>query len=223
MRTELRILCGNTHRTGIQVTLTHHDTTQNDEGCRTETEFLSTEQSHQDDVTTALQLTIYLQTNLTTKTVLHKSLLGFRKSDFRRDTCETHAGCRAGTCTTLGTRDDDEVCLRLSHTGSDGTHATLSYQFYRDSRLRVHILEVEDELSQILDTVDIVMRWRRNQADARDRVTGLGDDLVNLEARQLTTLTRFSTLCHLDLDFLCIYQIFCSHTESTGSHLLGLA
>ena len=52
----------NTHRTGIQVTLTHHDTTQNDEGCRTETEFLSTEQSHQDDVTTALQLTIYLQT-----------------------------------------------------------------------------------------------------------------------------------------------------------------
>ena len=67
------------------------------------------------------------------------------------------------------------------------------------------------------------MRWRRNQADARDRVTGLGDDLVDLEARQLTTLTRFSTLCHLDLDFLCIYQIFCCHTESTGSHLLGLA
>ena len=67
------------------------------------------------------------------------------------------------------------------------------------------------------------MRWRRNQADARNRVTGLGNDLVNLEARQLTTLTRFSTLCHLDLDFLCIYQIFSSHTESTGSHLLGLA
>ena len=54
-------------------------------------------------------------------------------------------------------------------------------------------------------------------------MTGLGNDLVNLEARQLTTLTRFSTLCHLDLDFLCIYQIFSSHTESTGSHLLGLA
>ena len=90
MRTELRILCGNTHRTGIQVTLTHHDTTQNDEGCRTETEFLSTEQSHQDDVTTALQLTIHLQANLAAKTVLYQSLLGFRKSDFRRDTSETH-------------------------------------------------------------------------------------------------------------------------------------
>ena len=44
--TELRILCGNTHRTGIQVTLTHHHTTQDDEGCSTETEFLCTEQSH---------------------------------------------------------------------------------------------------------------------------------------------------------------------------------
>ena len=222
MRTELRILCSNTHRTGIQVTLTHHDTTQNDEGGSTETEFLSTEQSHQDDVATALQLTIHLQTNLSAKTVLHQCLLGFRKSNFRRDTCETHTRCRAGTCTTLSTRDNDEVCLRLSHTGSDGTHTTLSYQLHGDSRLRVHILEVEDELSQILNTVDIVMRWRRNQADARDRVTGLGDDLVDLEARQLTTLTRFSTLCHLDLDFLCIYQIFCCHTESTGSHLLGL-
>ena len=103
MRTELRILCGNTHRTGIQVTLTHHDTTQNDEGGSTETEFLSTEQSHQDDVATALQLTIHLQANLTAKTVLYQSLLGLRKSDFRRDTCESHAGCRAGTCTTLST------------------------------------------------------------------------------------------------------------------------
>ena len=77
MRTELRILCGNTHRTGIQITLTHHDTTQYDESCSTETEFLSTEQSHQDDVATALQLTIHLQANLTAKTVLHQSLLGF--------------------------------------------------------------------------------------------------------------------------------------------------
>ena len=34
---------------------------------------------------------------------------------------------------------------------------------------------------------------------------------------------RFSTLCHLDLDFLCIYQIFCCHTKSTRSNLLGLA
>ena len=90
VRTELRIPCGNTHRTGIQVTLTHHDTTQYDEGGSTETEFLSTEQSHEDDVTTALQLTIHLETNLSTKTVLHQSLLGFRKSNFRRDTSETH-------------------------------------------------------------------------------------------------------------------------------------
>ena len=223
MGTELRILCSHTHRTGIQVTLTHHHTTQYDEGGCTEAELLSTEQSHEDDVTTTLQLTIDLQANLSTKTVLHQSLLSLGETNLRRDTSETHTRCRAGTRTTLGTRDNDEVCLRLSHTGSDGTHTTLSYQLDRDSCLRVYVLEIEDELSQILDTIDIVMRWRRNQADARDRVTGLGDDLVDLEARQLTTLTRFSTLCHLDLDFLCIYQIFCCHTETTRSHLLGLA
>ena len=46
---------------------------------------------------------------------------------------------------------------------SDGTHTTLSYQLHGDSRLRVYVLEVEDELSQILDTVDIVMRWSIRQ------------------------------------------------------------
>ncbi len=54
-------------------------------------------------------------------------------------------------------------------------------------------------------------------------MTGLGDDLVDLETRQLTTFSRLGTLCHLDLDFLCVYQIFCCHTETAGSHLLGLA
>ncbi len=73
--TELRILCGHTHRTGIEVTLAHHHTTQHDEGCRTEAELLGTEQSHEDDVATALQLTVHLQANLSAKTVLHQGLL----------------------------------------------------------------------------------------------------------------------------------------------------
>ena len=65
------------------------------------------------------------------------------------------AGKKAGTRGQLKT-GVGEVAIKAEKAGSE----------LKASRLRVHILEVEDELSQILDTVDIVMRWRRNQTDA---------------------------------------------------------
>ena len=67
------------------------------------------------------------------------------------------------------------------------------------------------------------MRWWRDEADARNRVTCLGDDLVDLKAGQLSALTRLGTLCHLDLYFLGIDEVFGCHTETSRSHLLGFA
>ena len=64
-------------------------------------------------------------------------------------------------------------------------------------------------------------RWR-NQRYSRNRVTGLGDNLIDLEARKLTTLTRFCTLGDLNLNLLSVSEIFCCDTETTGSHLLSL-
>ena len=53
-------------------------------------------------------------------------------------------------------------------------------------------------------------------------MTRLGNDLVHLEARQLSAFTGLGTLCHLDLDLFGIYQIFNGHTKTTAGHLLGL-
>ena len=67
------------------------------------------------------------------------------------------------------------------------------------------------------------MRWRRDEADARDGVTGLGNDLVDFEAWQLSAFTRLSALCHLDLYLLGIDEVFGCYTETARSHLFGLA
>ena len=154
------ILGGHTQRTGIEVALAHHHAAENNQTGRAETEFLGTEQCHEDDVTSGLELAVDLQPHLTSQTVLHQGLLGLAQSDFRRDTGEAHARGRAGACTAFGTGDDDEVGLGLGHTGRNGTHTALCHKFYADSGLRVHVLQVEDKLGQVLDGVDVMMGRR---------------------------------------------------------------
>src|SRR5256885_11766950 len=53
------------------------------------------------------------------------------------------------------------------------------------ARLRVRAAQVEDQLLEVLDRVDVVVRRRRDQADARRGVPDPGDVVVDLVAGQL--------------------------------------
>ena len=64
-----------TERTGVEVTLTHHHTTKHDECGSTESVFFSTEKCHEHDVATCLKLSVNLNPDVTTKTVLDECLL----------------------------------------------------------------------------------------------------------------------------------------------------
>ena len=54
-----------------------------------------------------------------------------------------------------------------------------------------------NHLWQVFDGVDIVMRGRTNQADARDRVTRLGDLLRYLEKQKNVSRYTIWTFYHL--------------------------
>ena len=82
------------------------------------------------------------------------------QTNLGRDTGKAHTAGGAGTCTTLSTRDDNQIGLSLGYTGGDGSYTALGYQFHADGCCGIDILQVEDKLCQILDTVDVVMRWR---------------------------------------------------------------
>src|SRR5690606_40602010 len=43
---------------------------------------------------------------------------------------------------------------------------------------------------------------------------------IYLMPRKLTTFTRFCSLCHLDLQFVCIGQIVACDTKTSGGYLL---
>lgn len=87
----------------------------------------------------------------------------------------------------------------LGYAGSDHTNAHFGHQLDTDACIGIGTFEIVDQFGQILNGIDIVMRWWGDKAHSRHRFTSLGNILGHLVARQLTTLSRLGTLRHLDL------------------------
>jgi hypothetical protein len=77
-------------------------------------------------------------------------------------------------------------------------------QLHADLGVRVDLLQVVDELRQVLDRVDVVVRRRRDQGDAGRRMPQPGDLDRHLEAGQLAALAGLGALGHLDLDLAAL-------------------
>ncbi len=131
-------------------------------------------------------------------------------------------GERGGAGAALEAGDGDMVGARLRHAGGDRADADLAHQLDADISRRVAVLQIVDELRQILDRIDVVMRRRRDQPDARRRVPHLGDHRVDLVAGELAALSGLGPLRHLDLHHVGVDEIFGRHAEAARRHLLDL-
>jgi len=118
------------------------------------------------------------------------------------------------------TGNNDMVCLGFRHSGRDRAYTDLGNQLDRNRRLRVGVLQVVNELGQILDGVDVVVRRRADEAHARRGVPGLRDPRVHLRPRQLTALTGLGALGHLDLQFAGVDKVMTGDAEAAGRDLL---
>jgi hypothetical protein len=90
-------------------------------------------------------------------------------------------GERRGARASLVAGDGDVVGPRLRDTRRDRADADLGHELHRDIGARVHVLQVEDELGEVLDRVDVMVGRRRDEADAGGRMAharDLGVDLV---------------------------------------------
>src|SRR5690606_4783487 len=114
---------------------------------------------------------------------------------------------RRSSRTSIISRDEDDVGMGFGNTGGNGSYTRLRHQFHVDTSLPVGIFQVENQLCQIFDRIDVMMWWRRNQAYTRCRVTYFSNPLIHFMARKLPALSRFSPLCHLDLDFVSLSEI----------------
>ena len=116
----------------------------------------------------------------------------------------------------------NEIGVSLGHACRYRAYAGLGNQLYRYQGIRVYLLEVENQLRQILDRVNIVMRRRRNQRDTWHRIPESRDQIVNLAARQLPALSGFGTLRHFNLQDFSINQVVWCDAKATRRDLLDL-
>src|SRR6187397_3012375 len=113
--------------------------------------------------------------------------------------------------------------MRLSHTGSYRADTTFGYELHRNPRPRIRVLQIEDQLREVFDRVDVVVRWRRDQTHARRGVPHFRDPRVDLVPGKLTALARLGALRHLDLQLVGIDQILAGDTEASRRDLLDRA
>ena len=91
------------------------------------------------------------------------------------------------------TRDGQVLGLGLDDAAGDHADAHLGHELDADASARIGRLQVVDELGQVLDRVDVVMRRRRDETHARYRIAALGNVASHLVARQLTTFSLHTT------------------------------
>src|SRR5262249_14391663 len=116
--------------------------------------------------------------------------------------------------------DQDDIRAGFGNASGDGADAGLGHELDRDRGAWVDLAQVVDELGQVFDAVDVVVRWRRDERDAGRGVADSGDLGAALVPGQLAALAGLGALRHLDLQLVGRYQVSRRDAEAGRGHLL---
>src|SRR6185437_4310628 len=217
---EFGVLRGDAYGAGVQMAFAHHDTAFDDEGCGSETPFFRTQQGGDGDVAAGFHLAVGLEDDAATKLVLYQGLVGFGEAEFPGQTGVTDRAERRCACSAVVAGDEDDVRFRFGYAGGDRTYTGFGHQLDADAGGAVGILEVEDQLCEVFDGIDVVVRGRGDEAYAGGGVADLTDPFVHFVAGKLAAFTGFGSLRHFDLEFVRHGEVVAGHAETGGGYLL---
>ena len=155
-----------------------------------EAELIGPEKRSHHHVAAGADAAVHLHGDAAAQTVDDKRLMGLSETDFPRAAGMLDRGQRACAGAAFESGDGDVIGARLRNAGGNCADADFGDELHRHVTGRVNVLEVEDQLRQVFDRVDVVMRRRRNQGDTRRRVTHLGDGFIHLVSGRTRRLGR---------------------------------
>ena len=216
------VLGGDAHGAGVQCADPHHHAAHADQHCCGEAVFLRSQHGCDHYVPAAHQLSVRLQRNSSPEPVFHQRPVRLRKSQLPGESRAVNGGSRGGAGAAVIAGDQDHLCPGLRDARRDGPDARLAAELHVDPRPAVRVLQIIDQLRQVFDGINIVVRRRGDQRHAGHGVPGLRDPGVHLCPGKMTALAGLRALGHLDLDLLRAHEIGAGHAEAGGSHLLDL-
>ena len=217
--TQLFVLGGDARRAAALHAVAAHDAAHADHQRRPEGEFLGAQQGSHEHVTPGAQQTVGLEGHPPAHAAGHQRLMRLGQTGFPRQAHIVDGGMRAGTGAAVMAGDDHAVRTGLGHTHRDGPDTAFGHQLDGDAGRRIEVTEVVDELRQILDGVDVVMRRRGDQGDPGHGGTDTGDVHRDLVGGQLAAFTGLGTLGRLDLDLFRMGKIFRRDAKAARSDL----
>ena len=196
------VLGGDAGRAVVEVADAQVLAAQRDHRRGAEAEALGADDRRLDDVEAGLQAAVGLQPHAMPQLVDAQRLVRLGEAELprRAGVLDRRQRARAGAAVVAA--DRDQVGVGLGDAGGDRADAGLGDELDRHQRARVDLLQVEDQLREVLDRVDVVVRRRRDQADAGAREAQARDHLVDLVAGQLAALAGLRALRDLDLQHL---------------------
>ena len=209
--------------TGVEVALAHHDAAFDHERRGGEAELVGAEQRADDDVAAGLHLAVGLDRDAPAQAVQHQRLLRFGEPELprRAGVLDRRPAARRPVPPSwpeIVTWSD----LPLDTPAATVPTPTSETSFTEIGGLRIRVLQIVDQLRQVLDRIDVVVRRRRDQLDAGRRVAQQRDVLGDLAPRKLAAFAGLGALRHLDLQHLGARQVFRGDAEAAGGDLLDL-
>ena len=216
------VLRRHAHRAGVEMAFAHHDAARRDQGRGGEAKFVGPQQGADGNVAARAKAAIDLHGNAAAQAVQHQCLLGFGQANFPGTAGMGERSERRGAGAAFKAGNGDMVGTALGDTRRHGADAHFRHQLDRNTRFLVGAFQVADQLRQIFDGINVVMRRRRDETHARSGMAHLGDGGIHLVAGQLAAFAGLGALGHLDLDVVGIDQIFGGDAEAARGDLLDL-
>ena len=221
--TQIGVLGSDTDGASVQMAFTHHDAAFHDQRSGRKTEFIRAQQRANRHVTPRFHLTVGLHAHTATQAVQHQRLLGFSQTDFPRAAAMLDRRPRRSARTAVVTCNHQMVGLALGNTCCNRTDTDFRHQFHADVAMGRDVFQIVNQLCQIFNRINIVVRRWRNQAHTGNGMAQFTDVIGNFSTGQLTAFTGFCALCHFDLDLVGTGKVFSGYTKTTRSNLLDAA
>ena len=190
LRAQLGPLRRDSDGTRVEMARAHEQAAFGEQERGAERDLVRAEQRGDDDVAAGLDPAVDAHAHAAAQRIRDERVLRLDETELPRRprVLDRRQRTRAGAAVCAG--DVDHVGERLRDAGGDESDARLRDELHGDVGARIDLAQVEDQLREILDRVDVVVRRRRDQRDAGPRVPKPGDLLGHLVARKLAALAR---------------------------------